>query len=142
MSVRGLKPQRSPSSQSMYTENELSQFVLDSALKVHRNLGPGLLESAYEVCLLYELSKQGLNVVRQHPVRFIYDGVDMAVGYRADLLIDHQVLVEIKSVDALHDVHLAQVLTYLKILDIRLGLLINFNVKLLKNGFRRVVNNL
>ncbi|MEX0723459.1 MAG: GxxExxY protein [Gracilimonas sp.] len=124
------------------TENELSKIILDSAIQVHRSLGPGLLESAYQKCLAYELAEQGLHVETERGLPLIYKEVEMEVGYRVDIFVNQKVIIEIKSVDALNDIHLAQVLTYLKLSDSKLGLLINFNTKLLKNGFRQVVNNL
>lgn len=123
-------------------ENELSREIIGLAIKVHRSLGPGLLESAYEECLYYELEKAGLIVEKQKPMPLIYDEVKLDVGYRMDLLVENKVVVEIKSVEALNDIHLAQVLTYLKLSRCKLGLLINFNVVLLKDGIKRVVNNL
>jgi GxxExxY protein len=124
------------------TENEISKVIFDSALKVHKNLGPGLLESAYEECLFFELQKSGLNVVKQKPLPLVYEEVKLEIGYRLDLLVENKVIIEVKAVEALNDVHLAQILTYLKLSDCKLGLLINFNVALIKNGIRRVVNNL
>ncbi len=124
------------------TENEISKIVVESALKVHKTLGPGLLESSYEECLFYELKKGDLKVEKQKPLPLIYEDVKLEIGYRIDLLIENKVIVEIKSVDALNDVHLAQILTYLKLSDCKLGLLINFNVALIKHGIKRVVNNL
>jgi GxxExxY protein len=124
------------------TENEISKIIVDCALKVHRNLGPGLLESAYEECLFYELGKRNLKVEKQKPLPLIYEEVKLNVGYRIDLLVEHKVIIELKSVESLTDVHLAQVLTYLKLSECKLGLLINFNVALIKHGIRRVVNNL
>lgn len=124
------------------TENEISKVVFDTSLKVHRNLGPGLLESAYQECLYYELVKSGLIVEKQKPLPLIYEDVKLEIGYRIDLMVEHKVIVEIKSVDYLNDVHLAQILTYLKLSDCRLGMLINFNVTLIKDGIRRVVNKL
>ncbi len=124
------------------TENEISKVVFDCALKVHKSLGPGLLESAYEECLFYELKKTNLIVEKQKPLPLIYEDVKLEIGYRVDLIIENKVIIEIKSVDTLNDIHLAQVLTYLKLSDCRLGMLINFNVTLIKNGIRRVVNNL
>lgn len=124
------------------TENEISKVIFDSALKGHKNLGPGLLESAYEECLFYELQKSGLNVVKQKPLPLVYEEVKLEIGYRLDLLVENKVIIEVKAVEALNDVHLAQVLTYLKLSECKLGLLINFNVALIKNGIRRVVNNL
>lgn len=121
-------------------ENEISQMVFDAGLKVHRNLGPGLLESAYEECLYYELLKTGLYIEKQKAMPLIYEEVKMDVGYRLDFLIESKVVVEIKSVETLNDVHLAQVLTYLKLSKCKLGLLINFNVNLFKIGYRRILN--
>ena len=122
------------------TEEEISKLVLESALKVHKALGPGLLESAYEECLFYELKKLDLKVEKQKPLPLIYEDVKMDVGYRIDIIVEEKFIIEIKSVEALNDVHLAQILTYLRLSDCKLGMLINFNVKLLKNGVRRVIN--
>ncbi|WP_396162035.1 GxxExxY protein [Flavobacterium sp.] len=124
------------------TENELSRIVFDCALKVHQSLGPGLLESAYEECLYYELRKTGLNVEKQKSLPLIYEEVKLDVGYRIDIIVENKLIIEIKSVEALNDVHFAQLLTYLKLTNCKLGLLINFNVSLIKNGVKRVVNNL
>lgn len=121
-------------------ENEISQIVFDAGLKVHRNLGPGLLESAYEECLFYELLKSGLFIEKQKPMPLIYEEVKLDVGYRLDFLVERKVVIEIKSVEALNDVHFAQVLTYLKLAKYKLGLLINFNSNLFKNGYRRILN--
>ncbi|HRM11608.1 MAG TPA: GxxExxY protein [Flavobacterium sp.] len=122
------------------TKNEISKIVFESALKVHKVLGPGLLESAYEECLFYELKKSNLKVEKQKALPLIYEEVKLDVGYRIDMIIEDKFIVEVKSVEALTDVHLAQLLTYLRLSDCRLGLLINFNVKLLKEGVRRVIN--
>ncbi|RDI56885.1 GxxExxY protein [Flavobacterium glaciei] len=122
------------------TENEISKIVFESALKVHKVLGPGLLESAYEECLFYELKKSNLKVEKQKALPLIYEEVKLDVGYRIDMIIEDKFIVEVKSVESLTDVHLAQLLTYLRLSDCRLGLLINFNVKLLKEGVRRVIN--
>ena len=124
----------------MITEEEVSKIVFESALKVHKALGPGLLESAYEECLFYELKKTGLKVEKQKPLPLIYEEVNLEIGYRIDIIIENKFIVEVKSVELLNDVHLAQLLTYLKLSSCKLGLLINFNVKLLKNGVRRVIN--
>ena len=124
------------------TENELSRIVFDCALKVHQSLGSGLLESAYEECLFYELRKIGLNVEKQKPLPLIYEEVKLDVGYRIDIIVENNLIIENKSVEALNDVHFAQLLTYLKLTNCKLGLLINFNVSLIKNGVKRVVNNL
>jgi len=124
------------------TENQLSKIIFDCALKIHRVMGPGLLESSYEECLFYELDKAGLNVVKQKPLPLIYEEVKLEVGYRVDMLVENKVIIEVKSVEALNDIHLAQVLTYLKLSNCKLGMLINFNVTMIKNGIRRVVNKL
>ena len=124
------------------TENELSRIVLDCALKVHQHLGPGLLESAYEECLFYELKKTGLDVQKQKPLPLVYEEVRLDVGYRLDIILENKLILEIKSVDSLNDIHFAQLLTYLKLTNCKLGLLMNFNVTLIKNGIKRVVNNL
>jgi GxxExxY protein len=121
-------------------ENQLARIVFDAGLKVHKALGPGLLESAYEECLFYELKKQNLLVAKQVGLPLIYDDVKLDIGYRIDILVENKLIVEVKSVDALNDIHLAQVLTYLKLSDIKLGLLINFNTLLFKQGVRRVIN--
>lgn len=122
------------------TENELAKMVFDAGLKVHKALGPGLLESAYEECLYYELAKLGLLVEKQKGLPLIYEEVKLEVGYRADLMIENKLIVEVKSVEALNDIHLAQVLTYLKLSNCKLGLLINFNTLLFKDGVKRVIN--
>ena len=114
------------------TENELSKVAFDAALKVHKALGPGLLESAYEECLFYELKKTGLWVEKQKPLPLNYEEVKLDVGYRIDIILENKLLIEAKSVDDLHDIHLAQILTYLKLSNCKLGLLINFNVILSK----------
>ncbi len=124
------------------TENEISKIIFDCALKVHKSLGPGLLESAYEECLYYELNKIGLKVEKQKPLPLVYENVKLEIGYRVDIIVDNKVIIEIKSVEALNDVHLAQVLTYLKLSNTKLGMLINFNVTLIKNGIKRIVNKL
>jgi len=124
------------------TENQISRLVYESALKVHRALGPGLLESAYEECLCFELNKHNLQIQKQAPLPLIYEEVKLNVGFRADILVNKKVILEIKAVDALNDIHMAQVLTYLKVSGCKLGMLINFNVLLVKDGIRRIVNNL
>ncbi|MDY0082948.1 MAG: GxxExxY protein [Ignavibacteriaceae bacterium] len=123
-------------------ENELSNKVIGVAIELHRVLGPGLLESAYENAFAYELKGIGLDVKQQVPMPFIYKEIKLDVGYRIDMLIENKILIEVKSIEALAPVHFAQVLTYLKLSDLKLGLLINFNTKLLKNGIHRVVNDL
>jgi len=124
------------------TENEIGKEIVNCALTVHKNLGPGLLESTYQACLAYELQKTGLNVQTERALPVIYDNVKLNCGYRIDLWVNAKVIVEMKAVDALNDIHLAQILTYLKLTDNRLGFLINFNVARIKDGIRRVVNNL
>lgn len=124
------------------TENEIGKVIVDCALRVHKALGPGLLESTYEACLLFELREAGLPVEAQKALPVVYREVKLECGYRIDLLVENKVVIEIKSVETLNDVHLAQILTYLKLSGNKLGFLINFNVKLLKEGIRRVVNNL
>ena len=123
-------------------ENELSKIVVDCIFKVHKNIGPGLLESAYEECLFYELSKTGLHIERQKPLPLFYETIKMEIGYRLDFLVDNKLVIEVKAVEALNDVHKAQVITYLKLSGCKLGLLVNFNVVLIKDGIKRIVNNL
>jgi GxxExxY protein len=120
--------------------NELSQAILDSAICVHRELGPGLLESAYEACLCHELSLRGISFTRQVPLPVEYKGLFLECGYRLDVVVEDLVIVELKSVEALDSVHEAQIISYLKLSKRWLGLLINFNVLRLKDGYRRFVN--
>ncbi len=122
------------------TENEIAKCVFDAGLKVHRALGPGLLESAYEECLYFELTKTGLYIEKQKPIPLVYETIRLDAGYRVDLIIENKLIVEVKSIDALADIHLTQVLTYLKLSNCKLGLLINFNVLLFKDGIKRVIN--
>ena len=122
------------------TENEITEIIIGSAIKVHKALGPGLLESAYEECLCFELHKTSLEIERQRPLPLIYEEVKLECGYRADLSANKKVIVEVKSIEALNDIHLAQILTYLKLANCKVGLLINFNVLRLTDGIRRVVN--
>jgi GxxExxY protein len=124
------------------TENEISELVIGCAIEVHKILGPGLLESAYEECMYYELGSRGLWVEKQKPLPLIYKEIKLDAGYRVDLMIENKVIVEIKSVDAINDIHFAQVLTYLKLSGCKLGLLLNFNVLRVKDGIKRLVNNL
>ncbi len=123
-------------------ENETAKQIVDAALCVHKALGPGLLESVYETALSHELVKRGLKVQRQVPVTFVYDGKRYDEGFRIDILVSDCVIVELKSVENLHPVHKKQLLTYLRLSEKRLGLLINFNTALLKNGITRIVNGL
>lgn len=125
---------------SRMTENELATRVIGLAINIHRELGPGLLENAYEECLYYKIREAGLFVVKQQPMPLVYEGVKLECGYRIDLLVEKKLVVEVKSVDAIHPIHLAQTLTYLRLGDFRLALLINFNVEILKNGIKRVIN--
>ena len=120
--------------------NEVTDAVISSAIQVHSELGPGLLESAYETCLAYELEERGLQVERQKVLPLVYREVRLDAGYRLDLVVQDSVIVEIKAVDSLTPVHKAQLLSYLKLSRLTVGLLVNFNVKLLKQGIRRVVN--
>jgi GxxExxY protein len=122
------------------SENDISKIVFESALKVHKILGPGLLESAYEECLFYELKKYDLKVEKQKQLPLVYEDVKLDAGYRIDIIVEDKFIIEIKSVEELNDVHLAQLLTYLRLSNCKLGLLINFNVSLLKNGVKRVIN--
>lgn len=119
--------------------NQITHEIIDSAYKVHSTLGPGLLESAYQACLAYELQKKGFQVEIEKPVPLIYEEIKLECRYRLDLLVENQVVVELKSVDAFTDVHIAQVLTYLKLANKHIGLLINFNTKSLKDGIKRLV---
>jgi len=124
------------------TENEISEKIIGCAIEVHKLLGPGLLESAYLECLFYELQKAGLNVEKQKPLPLIYKEVKLDAGYRLDLIVENKVIVELKSVEALNEIHIAQVLTYLKLSDCKLGLLMNFNVLRIIDGLKRLVNKL
>ena len=122
--------------------NEISGQIVDAAMKVHTALGPGLLESAYEACLMHELKKRGLKVANQVPLPVFYDGIEMEIGYRIDLLVEDAVIVELKTVEKVVPIHEAQILSYLKMSGKKLGLLINFNVLLLKDGIHRFANKL
>ena len=124
------------------TENEISGIIIGKAIEVHKALGPGLLESAYQECLYFELINSGLKVAKEVPMPIVYKEVKLNHGYRIDLLVENKVVIEIKTVDAFTDVHEAQILTYLRLGNYKLGLLINFNVSVLKHGLKRYVNNL
>jgi len=124
------------------TENEISNKVIGIAIELHKKLGPGLLESVYENALAYDLKEAGFKVLQQVSMPFKYKDVKLDVGYRLDLLIENKLIIEIKSIEILAPVHYAQLLTYLKLADLKLGLLINFNTKLLKDGLHRIVNKL
>lgn len=119
--------------------NDLTHEILDSAYKVHTALGPGLLESAYQACLCYELKKKGFKVESEKPLPLVYEEVKLDCGYRIDLLVDNRVIIELKTVEQFTEVHQAQILTYMKLSKIKYGLLINFNVKSLKDGIKRFI---
>lgn len=121
-------------------ENELSNKVIGLALKIHSTLGPGLLESVYKECLFYEIQQSGLYVEKEKPLPLVYQDIKFNCGYRLDILVENKLVVELKSIEAINDLHIAQLLTYLKLGHYKLGLLINFNVTLLKNGIKRLIN--
>lgn len=124
------------------TENEISNKVIGLAIEVHKALGPGLLESAYRECLYYKIGKAGMAVEKEKPIPLVFEEVKLDCGYRMDLLVERKLVIEIKSVESLNDLHLAQTLTYLKLGHYKLGLLINFNVVILKKGIKRVINGI
>lgn len=124
------------------TENEISKIVVDCCYKIHTSLGPGLLESVYEEVLSYELQKRGLKIDRQKGLPVLYDDLKMELGFRADIIVENKVILELKSLEVLAPVHSKQLLTYLKITGLKLGLLINFGELLIKDGIHRIVNNL
>ena len=124
------------------TENAIAREIVDAAFRIHTTLGPGLLESVYDTVLAYELGRRGLRTVRQQPIPVVYEEVRIDTGFRADLVVEDKVIVEIKSVEVLAPVHKKQLLTYLRLADKRLGLLINFQVALIKDGITRIVNGL
>ncbi|MFH6958175.1 GxxExxY protein [Flavobacterium aquidurense] len=124
------------------TENEISTIVVDVCYKMHVKLGPGLLESVYEAILYYELTKKGLFVERQKALPVIWDELKLDIGFRTDLIVENKLILEIKSIEKITEVHAKQIMTYLKITKMKLGLLINFNVPLIKFGITRIVNNL
>ena len=124
------------------TENDIATQIVDAAYKIHTTLGPGLLESVYQKVMVHELRKRGFEVVEEQPIPVVYEGVHLEVGFRADLIVGGLVIVELKSVETIAPVHKKQLLTYLRLADKRLGLLINFNVELIKNGISRVANGL
>ena len=127
--------------QSRVNLNELTSQVIGACIEVHRELGPGLLESAYEECLCYELARRGIQFTRQQPLPVVYKGVRLDCGYQLDVLVENSLILELKSIDKLHPIHDAQLLTYLKLANLSLGLLFNFNVQVLRQGIRRIVNN-
>ncbi len=124
------------------SEDKLSEKIIGADIEVHKELGPGLLESAYEAALFFELSSKNLLVQKQVPVKTIYKGHSLSVGFRLDLLVEDKIIIELKAVDKISNIHLAQMLTYLKICNKKLGLILNFNVRYLNSGIKRVVNNL
>lgn len=124
------------------TENEIAQIIVDVAYKIHVQYGPGLLESAYQALMVYELCKRDLQIEAEKPILLIHDGVEMGVGYRADLLVGNKVIVELKSVEEVSKAHKKQLKTYLKVADLRLGLLINFGATLIKDGIFRIANDM
>lgn len=124
------------------TENELSKIIVSTAYKIHSTLGPGLFESVYEEIMYYELCESGLHVERQKGIPVTWEDITMEIGFRADLIIENKVIIELKSIETIAPVHQKQLLTYLKLTGIKLGLLINFNENLIKNGITRIVNNL
>jgi GxxExxY protein len=119
--------------------NEITRAIIGCAIEVHKNLGPGLLESAYEECLAFELSKAGLSIKRQQPVPVVYKDIKLDCGYRIDILVENRIIIELKVVDEFNPVHEAQILTYMKFANKKIGLLINFNVMILKSGIRRFI---
>lgn len=123
-------------------ENIISGIIVQEAIHIHQSIGPGMLESAYSRCMAYRLSLRGLHVRSEVPVPLIFEEVNLECGYRADLLIEDKVIIEIKSIETIAPIHLAQTLTYLRLLNCKLGLITNFNTILMKDGIRRVVNNL
>ena len=123
-------------------ENEITKILVDIFIKVHKQLGPGLLESVYEEVICYELEKRGLKYKRQQGIAVMYDNIKMDLGFRADIIVEEKVIVEIKSIESLAPVHHKQLLTYIKLTNIKVGLLVNFNVNLVKDGIVRIVNNL
>jgi GxxExxY protein len=124
------------------TENEISRIIVDSAFKIHTTLGPGLFESVYEATMASELQRRGCTVAAQRGIPVIYEDMKLDLGFRADMIVNRKVIIEVKSVEAIGPVHAKQLRTYLRLTDLKLGLLINFNVDLIRDGIRRVVNNL
>ena len=139
--MREIKPLHEIKKLTM-TENEISYKIIGAAIELHKNIGAGLLESAYEAALAHDLRELGLDVKQQVPMPFLYKEVKQDIGYRIDLLVENKIIIEIKSLENLAPVHFAQTLTYLKLSGLKLGLLINFNTKIVKEGINRIVNNL
>ncbi|HUC80017.1 MAG TPA: GxxExxY protein [Flavisolibacter sp.] len=124
------------------SENQLATLALDICFKIHRQYGPGLFESVYEEIFCYEWAKSGITYLRQHPIALVHETIKLDVGFRADVILDNKVILELKSIEALSNVHYKQVLTYLKLSNCKLGLLVNFNVEFMKQGIHRIANNL
>jgi GxxExxY protein len=124
------------------TENEIAKILVDLFIRIHKKLGPGLLESVYEEVICYELKKLSINFTRQQGIKVFYDEIAMDIGFRADIIVENKVIVEIKSVENIAPVHPKVLLTYLRLTNIKLGLLVNFNVELIKDGIKRIANNL
>ncbi len=139
---KGVTQRRKDAKIRIMPENEIAKIIVDAAFQIHKRLGPGLLESVYETLLSYELKKRGLKVERQVPVAIVFDGIRFDEGFRADLIVEDKVIVELKSVENVVPVHKKQLLTYLRLTDKRLGLLINFGSELIRDGISRVVNSL
>lgn len=126
----------------MMTENEIATIIIEEAIYIHKSIGPGMLESAYAHCLAYRLRLRGLNLKTEVPVPLIFEEVKLDCGYRSDIVVENKVVIEVKRVEAIAEIHLAQTLTYLRFLNLKLGLVLNFNEVLMKTGIRRVVNGL
>ncbi len=124
------------------TENEIARVIVDKCFKIHKSLGPGLFESVYEEIMVYELYKEGFEFTRQQPIPVIWEEVKLDIGFRSDIIVESKVIIEIKSIELLAPVHYKQLLTYLRLTGLKLGLLVNFNQELIKNGIHRIVNNL
>ncbi len=124
------------------SENEIAKIIVDLCVKIHKALGPGLLESVYEAALAYELKKLGIKFASQVDIPIVYDEITMDIGFRADVIVDNQVIVELKSIEKVNPIHKKQLLTYLRLSKKKLGLLVNFNVELIKNGITRIANGL
>jgi len=135
-------PRQVAKNAKIMTENEVAKILVDIFLKVHKTFGPGLFESVYEAAICYELDKLNINYQRQQGIVAIYEDKILDLGFRADIIIENKVIVEIKSIETLAPVHYKQLLTYLRLTDLKLGLLVNFNVDLIKDGVHRIVNNL
>ena len=139
--MRPVRTLQWPQGSHQPTSNQLTEKIIGAAIKIHRRLGPGLLESAYESCLVFELKEMGLRVEQQKAVPLVYENVKLECGFRADIVVDGRIVVEVKCKEALHPVDHAQVLSHLRLLGLQIGLLINFHVVMLKDGIRRIVNN-